>query len=656
MKKGRKSAAGASGDAEATKGRTSPAAGAPPPSWEQAAAEGAPVRELTVVKEEEPPINPEEEPARMLDSSPPADESAPAREPAPPPPVPEAPPAQEQKRSNSGRRGAKEPEEVSQQAAEKIAARAQEAAGTAPPPVMDGEEIALDRIVESPLNPRTNFANIEKLAASIRRDAVGLLVPVLVRPNSALGQGVYELGFGARRYRAVKLNAEKHGGPRTIRVIVRPLTDRDLVELALIENLEREDLSDLEQGAGFYYLKEKQGVPVKELSEKFGVGERTIYNRIQMYLSLCPEVRAAVEAKEIIPSIALEISRRPNKDGTQIKMLQEVKARGINTHAAAEALFREMFAYELSSAPFDKDDPFLVADAGACGVCPHNSTRQNQLELGDGRPPPKGQCTFIQCFKEKVAANVAKELEKHAAKGVKKLSAADSKRLFQGGTTILPGAEYVGLESPAQEHPKRPPWSKLLGAETPQLYAAVDPSGNVHLVVDRTEAVNVARKLKTLDKEQAERAGRDPAKERRAVQQASDMEEAVAQKILVAGIAAAEEDLDSKLLRAMVSALLADASATVRGPMEQRRGHSLEQLRKDLPRLKLPILRGLLFELVLGEQAECIGAELADVMDALKLDRKKLEREVKEERQKELDLKAAEKTDPKAKKKKPKAA
>src|SRR3989442_14142797 len=111
------------------------------------------------------------------------------------------------------------------------------------------QDIPLEKIRESSSNPRRVFdeAQLHELATNIRSH--GVLQAILVRPSSDGAAGTYELVAGARRFRASKL-----AGKNTIPATVRNLTDAEAQELRLIENLQRSNIHELDEGIGYRSL------------------------------------------------------------------------------------------------------------------------------------------------------------------------------------------------------------------------------------------------------------------------------------------------------------------------------------------------------------------------------------------------------------------
>ncbi len=143
------------------------------------------------------------------------------------------------------------------------------------------QNIPVDRLTTNPLQPRTVFADVSlaQLADSIRQR--GVLQPIIVRPKI---DGQYELVAGERRWRAAKL-----AGLTAIPAIVRDVTDAQALELALIENLQREDLAPLERAAAYQHYLDTFGCTIDELAQRLSESRPNISNYLRL-LKLRPEV------------------------------------------------------------------------------------------------------------------------------------------------------------------------------------------------------------------------------------------------------------------------------------------------------------------------------------------------------------------------------
>lgn len=150
-----------------------------------------------------------------------------------------------------------------------------------------------DCIRPNPGQPRKHVheARIEDLAASLRTH--GVLQPVIVRPvgnpRPSDSDPIYELVAGERRWRAAKL-----AGIGEIPVIIRDVANGDMLELALVENLHRQDLNPIEKARAYRTLRER-GLSHEEIGAIAGDEPRTIRYAIQL-LDLCPEALALLES------------------------------------------------------------------------------------------------------------------------------------------------------------------------------------------------------------------------------------------------------------------------------------------------------------------------------------------------------------------------
>lgn len=159
-------------------------------------------------------------------------------------------------------------------------------------PTAEGiQDVETDRIVPNPFQPRQEFTEDElrELADSIREN--GLLQPLVVRPGGGGdGEGTrYQLVAGERRLRAVRL-LEWEAVP----AIVREVDDETLLVLALVENLQREELNPLEEARGYRTLSEEFGLTQEEIARSVGKDRSTVANMLRL-LRLPPSIRKLLE-------------------------------------------------------------------------------------------------------------------------------------------------------------------------------------------------------------------------------------------------------------------------------------------------------------------------------------------------------------------------
>jgi ParB family chromosome partitioning protein len=147
--------------------------------------------------------------------------------------------------------------------------------------------VALDQVVPSPLQPRKRFheENLDELVVSIKEH--GVIQPLIVRDVD----GKYELIAGERRWRAsTRLGLDE------VPVILRDASDRDVLEMALIENLQREDLDPLEEAEAFQRLANDFGLKQEEIAQRVGKNRATVSNSIRL-LDLDKEVQTLVSRR-----------------------------------------------------------------------------------------------------------------------------------------------------------------------------------------------------------------------------------------------------------------------------------------------------------------------------------------------------------------------
>jgi ParB family chromosome partitioning protein len=143
--------------------------------------------------------------------------------------------------------------------------------------VEDGQRsVPLAALKPGRFNPRRSFpeSQLEELAASIRER--GLVQPLVVRPIGTEA-GAYEIVAGERRWRAAQL-AQLHEVP----VVVRSLTDQEAVEIAIIENVQREDLNAIEEGEGYHLLMDGHGYTQENLAKVIGKSRSHLANTLRL--------------------------------------------------------------------------------------------------------------------------------------------------------------------------------------------------------------------------------------------------------------------------------------------------------------------------------------------------------------------------------------
>ena len=177
--------------------------------------------------------------------------------------------------------------------------------------------VPVDRIEANPDQPRQTWdeAAMDDLAASIREH--GVLQPVLVRPREG---GRYQLVAGERRWRAAK-----RAGLQTVPAMIEEIDDDTALEIAIIENLQREDLSPLDEALMFERMTADHGYSVRKLAQKLGKDKGYIENRLRL-ADAPPEVQQLVSLRKDTLSHAYELLKV--EDPRKRRRLAEQVARG----------------------------------------------------------------------------------------------------------------------------------------------------------------------------------------------------------------------------------------------------------------------------------------------------------------------------------------
>ena len=350
--------------------------------------------------------------------------------------------------------------------------------------------IPINLLSPSPTNPRKHFdpARLDELAISIKTHSV--LQPILVRPiaNAKAGAPLYEIVAGERRWRGSKL-AEQPSIP----ALVRQLTDFEVLEMQVIENLQRDDLSPLEEAAGYHSLLRKpdglQGyATAEELAHRIGKSRRYVFNRLKL-LDLVKAGREAMQDGKLSPSIALLVARLPeHTQPDAIKLLLAGWGGEPYTQRAAERTLEDRFMLRLDKAPFKITDASLVEKAGSCRECPKRTGANPDL-FDDVKSADT--CTDSVCFHLKADQHKANIIAAAKAEGTVVITGADAKKVMPDRYGAMKG--YLDLD---KEDFRIGPKSigKMLGKDAPQAVLLENPhTHELVKVVPTAEAMAVLK-------------------------------------------------------------------------------------------------------------------------------------------------------------------
>lgn len=292
----------------------------------------------------------------------------------------------------------------------------------------------LDQIVSSLTNPRKTFdpAKLAELAESIR--ASGVHTPVLLRPlpSERLEETAYmdprpsfELVSGERRYRASEL-----AGVPTIPAIVKALTDDQVLEIQLVENLQRDDLLPLEEAEGYEHLRSRHEPPLsaEQIGERIGKSRSYVYARLKL-LNLGQEGRAAMREGWLDASTALLIARIPDGkiQAAALGNLRDISGR-VMSYREASALIQRQYMLRLTEAKFKITDATLVPDAGSCRACPKRTGADPDI-FSDVQGADV--CTDPACFRTKEQAHTDAQLKTARENGATIIEGREAKELIQ---------------------------------------------------------------------------------------------------------------------------------------------------------------------------------------------------------------------------------
>ena len=188
--------------------------------------------------------------------------------------------------------------------------------------------IPIEEISPNPYQPRKNFNKLalEELSDSIK--SYGVLQPVNVRK---VGEKGYELIAGERRLRAAKI-----AGLKEIPAIVIEVVEHDSAVIALIENLQREDLNFLDEAEGYFNLINDHGMTQEELARKVGKNQSTIANKMRL-LRLPKDIKDAILENNLTERHARALLKLPDEK-TQKKVLKNIINKSLNVKKTEEMI------------------------------------------------------------------------------------------------------------------------------------------------------------------------------------------------------------------------------------------------------------------------------------------------------------------------------
>ena len=194
-------------------------------------------------------------------------------------------------------------------------------------------EVPVDAIAPNPLQPRQRIAAeaLEELAASIREH--GLIQPLIVSQAADAEAQRYQLIAGERRLEAAKL-----AGLAKVPIIIREATPQEMLELALVENIQRADLNPLEQATAFRHLMDDFGLTQEQVAERVGKSRVVVANSVRL-LRLPDEIKSSLAEGQITEGHARAMLGL-DEPGEQRKIWEVILKRGLNVRQTEETVRR----------------------------------------------------------------------------------------------------------------------------------------------------------------------------------------------------------------------------------------------------------------------------------------------------------------------------
>ncbi|MGH8758957.1 MAG: ParB/RepB/Spo0J family partition protein [Burkholderiales bacterium] len=324
------------------------------------------------------------------------------------------------------------------------------------------------RLLVPSLTNRTGFNQDDLKAMAETMKVFNVRQPLIVRAlpgarlqetrlNTPKGQPLptHESVCGERRWLASQL-----AGLPDVPVLIRVLTDEQALEEQVIENVQRENFTALEEGEAFQRLMQQNKLTAEEVAAKVGKSRRHVFNRTKL-LDLRSETRAALQSGEIDATRALLLAGIPDHQ-QQLKALAALSEKDFaGDHQlslrAATAYIQREFMLNLSGAKFKITDATLVPDAGSCKTCPKRTGHDPDL-FAD----VKGAdiCTDPPCFHRKEEAHNNRVLQLADDNGQTVITGREAKALMPNSWGGIEG--YLRLDD-AKDSPTGKPLRKLIG-------------------------------------------------------------------------------------------------------------------------------------------------------------------------------------------------
>lgn len=345
-------------------------------------------------------------------------------------------------------------------------------------PPQSYRELELKEIRTSPHNPRKYFndASLTELANDIREHDV--VEPIVVRPVTTRGKLTYEIVAGERRFRASKI-----AGKKTIPAIVRELSDQVADEIRIIENLQREDLTALEEAEGFEYLRRKYDLTAEQIAEKVNKSRRTVYDRLQL-VRLGERARKLMLEGKLNSALANLVSTIPDHHNQEAFLKQITYYNGeLAPFQRAREVLNTQFQVSLSKAQFKTTAEDLLPGVPSCKACPYNTSNS----AGEQRTA-SNVCTDLACFAKKQAAHFDRVAAEAVAAGGGAIAPGTAGVFYANSAGLTPESGFVDLDELVRFGNDTKPLRKVLGKNAPPQWVALDGRSRIRFLIKREDA------------------------------------------------------------------------------------------------------------------------------------------------------------------------
>jgi ParB family chromosome partitioning protein len=292
------------------------------------------------------------------------------------------------------------------------------------------KSIPICELDTSPLNYRKSFPRkeLDELAADISQH--GIISNLVVRRSESCR---YELVAGERRFRAAKI-----AGLEEVPVNIVTLTDQEVIEIQLSENLQRSDTHPMEEA---FAIERLQSVykNIDEIVLRIGKSKAFVYKRLKL-LSLIEPIQDLFMADKCTVQQAYEIatiSSESQKDFFEEYCMDWKEDEDFEMPETSHALDR--FRYDLTEAPFDTNDQELIPTMGACNSCPFNSAAVNSLFPEMAK---EAICSNKECYNKKCLLNFSLKVKKFLTEDQPEaLILQGNPERFENLLQVIPGVE-----------------------------------------------------------------------------------------------------------------------------------------------------------------------------------------------------------------------